>query len=340
MRTVAAAGLALVLAAATGAPAMALGPATLGVVYRAGDPDGERAARAYQRIRGVPDANVVAIPVRDAPVLDPTELVPLRAALRARLPAGTEAVLLVWSRPYAVGCMSVTTAVAAGWRAEFCEPGCAATAASPLFDAATTLAAREDGWLPAMLMPADPALAAELARRGVRADGSRPAGTVYLVATGDAARNVRAAGYDAVARTVGGRLVVQRLAAPIVEAPVDAIAYFTGSAVVAELGRVRFRPGAAADHLTSVGGALDQRAQTTAVEWLRAGATASYGTVSEPCNHRGKFPEPGVFLRRYLAGDTLLEAYWKSVLMPGQGLFVGEPLAAPYAVRPSAGTPR
>jgi hypothetical protein len=29
--------------------------------------------------------------------------------------------------------------------------------------------------------------------------------------------------------------------------------------------------------------------------------------------------------------DTLLEAYWKSVAMPGRGLFIGEPLARPYA---------
>jgi hypothetical protein len=28
------------------------------------------------------------------------------------------------------------------------------------------------------------------------------------------------------------------------------------------------------------------------------------------------------------SGDTLLEAYSKSVAMPGQGLFIGEPLAA------------
>jgi hypothetical protein len=26
----------------------------------------------------------------------------------------------------------------------------------------------------------------------------------------------------------------------------------------------------------------------------------------------------------------LIEAYWKSVLMPGQGVFIGEPLARPY----------
>ena len=29
-------------------------------------------------------------------------------------------------------------------------------------------------------------------------------------------------------------------------------------------------------------------------------------------------------------GETLIEAYWKSVLMPGQGIFIGEPLAAPW----------
>ena len=70
--------------------------------------------------------------------------------------------------------------------------------------------------------------------------------------------------------------------------------------------------------------------QMAALEWLRQGATASYGTVSEPCNHLGKFPSPAVFLDHYLRGDSILEAYWKSVAMPGQGLFIGEPLAAPY----------
>jgi hypothetical protein len=38
-------------------------------------------------------------------------------------------------------------------------------------------------------------------------------------------------------------------------------------------------------------------------------------------------------MRHYLSGDTLVEAYWKSVLMPSQGLFIGEPLAAPFAPR-------
>jgi hypothetical protein len=63
---------------------------------------------------------------------------------------------------------------------------------------------------------------------------------------------------------------------------------------------------------------------------LDAGATASYGSVSEPCNHLEKFPDIAVLMRHYLGGETVLEAYWKSVKMPGQGLFIGEPLARPY----------
>ena len=37
-----------------------------------------------------------------------------------------------------------------------------------------------------------------------------------------------------------------------------------------------------------------------------------------------------VLLPHYFRGETVIEAYWKSVRMPGQGLFVGEPLARPY----------
>ena len=29
-------------------------------------------------------------------------------------------------------------------------------------------------------------------------------------------------------------------------------------------------------------------------------------------------------------GDTLIEAYWKSVQQPGEGIFIGEPLARPW----------
>jgi hypothetical protein len=41
--------------------------------------------------------------------------------------------------------------------------------------------------------------------------------------------------------------------------------------------------------------------QMSSLRWLEAGATASYGTVSEPCNHWQKFPHPSVLLRHYAA---------------------------------------
>ena len=68
----------------------------------------------------------------------------------------------------------------------------------------------------------------------------------------------------------------------------------------------------------------------SALRWLEAGATGSYGTVVEPCNLLGKFPNPGLVMEAYGTGRTLLEAYWLSVQQPGEGIFIGEPLAAPF----------
>jgi uncharacterized protein (TIGR03790 family) len=96
--------------------------------------------------------------------------------------------------------------------------------------------------------------------------------------------------------------------------------------------QLTWAPGALADHLTSFGGQLTGRSgQTSALAWIDAGATASYGTVSEPCNHVQKFPHPQLLLLHYLQGASAIEAYWKSVRWPQQGLFIGDPLAAPFA---------
>jgi uncharacterized protein (TIGR03790 family) len=65
--------------------------------------------------------------------------------------------------------------------------------------------------------------------------------------------------------------------------------------------------------------------------WLEAGAIPIYGMVSEPCNCWQKFPQPQVLLKNYLAGETAIETYWKSLAWPMQGVVSGEPLAAPYS---------
>jgi hypothetical protein len=85
------------------------------------------------------------------------------------------------------------------------------------------------------------------------------------------------------------------------------------------------------DSLTSFGGdILENIGQTTGLAFLEAGAAGSYGTIEEPCNYTQKFPDPVDYFYQ-TRGFSLAEAYYQSVLNPFEGLFVGEPLAAPFA---------
>lgn len=321
--------------AATLARPESLSPERLGVIYNRDEAASVRIARYYAARRQIPEPNLIGLSIPDRATIGRDELGRLRAAMLERLPASVQSLVLIWSRPYAVECMSVTTAFAAGYQPGFCEPGCRETTPSPLYDTNGWLPADTVGWLPAMLLPSqDEALARALIERGIASDGSRPTGTAYLVRTQDASRNVRAADYGQAETRVAGRLALRQVSTPVQGLPDTALAYFTGAVRVEELPRLSFEPGAAADHLTSLGGVLDGTSQMPALEWLQHGATASFGTVSEPCNTPAKFPSPAVLLDHYLRGDTLIEAYWKSVLMPGQGLFIGEPLAHPFRAGP------
>jgi uncharacterized protein (TIGR03790 family) len=286
----------------------------------------------YAAQRAVPSENVIGIHLPNDNVLLPETFAPIRAQLLDRLPSAVQSLLLVWSKPYAVGCMSITTAFAAGYRAAFCTPGCARTLPNPLFDTDGWLPADTVGWWPAMLLPSDDEdLAHRVIHAGIEADSSAPPGILYLIRTSDAARNVRARSYPGVELAFANRVQVRQLSTPVSREIPDSIGYFTGAVQVEELPRIEFRPGALADHLTSTGGVLEGGSQMSALEWLKQGATASYGSVSEPCAFLGKFPNVSVLFEHYLHGETALEAYWKSVLMVGQGLFIGEPLSRPFA---------
>ena len=154
-----------------------------------------------------------------------------------------------------------------------------------------------------------------------------------FAATEDKARNVRAPLFPPEARLWAHGLQTRRVAQEALPALDQVLLFQTGLARVEGLERIPFLPGALADHLTSAGGQLERTSgpQMSALDWIEAGATASHGAVSEPCNHLQKFPHPQLLLLNYLQGQTALEAYWRSVLWPGQSVFVGEPLAAPYA---------
>lgn len=308
----------------------------LGVIYNLDQSSSRDIALFYAAQRHVPAENIIGIHLPDTKAVTPEIFSPIRERLLEQLPARVQSLLLVWSKPFAVGCMSITSAMAAGYRNEFCPSGCARTPSNPLFDTDGWLPADTVGWWPAMLLPTgDPALARELIRRGLSADGNgppgMPPGVLYLVRTNDKARNVRAATYSGTEVILAHRLPVEVMSTPITHEVTNAIGYFTGAVNVEEMPLIRFRSGALADHLTSAGGVLEGGGQMLALSWIAHGATASYGSVSEPCNFLEKFPNVAVLFEHYTHGETALEAYWKSVQMPGQGLFIGEPLARPYA---------
>jgi len=105
-----------------------------------------------------------------------------------------------------------------------------------------------------------------------------------------------------------------------------------GAASVSWNDTYSFLPGAMADHLTSLAGAFDHPAQTKMTDWIRAGATATAGTVAEPYSLWAKFPSARFFVH-YAAGCTMLESFYQSLRCPLQILLLGDPLAAPYADR-------
>ena len=334
-------------------PTAGLTPADLAVVVAEGDALSESVAAAYVAARNVPAANVVKVKVNTgSAVISATDFALLKADIDAKLPSGAQATLLTWAAPSRVvgTCsMGITSAMAFGFDTKHCNPSpatnaCASIAASPLYDSETRRPRADLQLRPSMLLGASTLDAARtLIARGVAADATRPAGDAWLVRTTDADRSVRWTDYVGLSAAWAGSLALNYAdnssgpaSANSLSGKTDVLFYMTGLASVANLSSMQFRPGALADTLTSFGGVLPgANGQMPITAWLDAGATASYGTVEEPCNLQQKFSRASVLIDHYWRGATAIEAYWKAVQWPGQGLFVGEPLAQPFRESPS-----
>ena len=310
----------------------------VGLVVNTADPYSVAVGAYYQQRRGLRPEQVlrVELPVRGT--LKPEEFEALRASVDAHFGAETQALALAWTQPYAVECNSITGALALGFDAALCQHSCAPSRPSSYANSPSARPFTDHGLRISMLLAArDVESAQALIDRGVAADGSlglrgSPPPDVLFLTTDDAARNVRARVYPppGVLRPMGVRVRVEPAAA--VTAPQRVLLLQTGSVRLPRIEGLQFVDGGLADHLTSFGGLLGRdTGQSNALDWIAAGATATHGSVSEPCNHLQKFPQPQWLLMQYLQGVTAIEAYWKSVLWPQQSLFVGEPLAAPFA---------
>ncbi|MEO7494417.1 MAG: TIGR03790 family protein [Massilia sp.] len=314
------------------ARAAALQAAQLAIVINDDDPHSVAVGAYYQRRRGIPARNVVHVHIPDKPhSLSAPRFHQLKAEIDAGLPAGIEAVLMIWTAPYAVDCNSITAAYTLGFDAAQCKVSCAAGQPSGYFNAAGGRPFSELGMRLSMLLPTESVERAKaLIDRGVASGFRMPEASAYYLITSEKARNTRAQFFPPAGRIKGSKLNTRVVRSDALENARDVMIYQTGMAEVGKLDTLAFLPGALADHLTSLGGDLLGEGQMSSLRWLDAGATASYGSVSEPCNYWQKFPNPSVLLRHYLQGETAIEAYWKSVAWPAQGVFIGEPLAAPY----------
>ena len=304
----------------------------LAIVINDADPDSVAIGEVYRRRRAIPAANVVHVRIPGRPqALEPARFQTLREEIDSRLGPQVQAVLMLWTAPWKVGCQGITAAYTLGFDAALCAHPCGKGRPSRYFNAPGRRPFDTYGMRLSMLLPiASQEAAKALVERGLASSRPRAHAHAWYLTTSEAPRNARAMFFPPAGVFPAHRLTVHRLQADVLQQADGVLVYQTGKARVDGLDTVRFLPGALADHLTSHGGELLGGAQMSSLRWLQAGATASYGTVGEPCNHWQKFPNPAVLLRHYLDGNSAIEAYWKSVAWPGQGVFIGEPLAAPF----------
>jgi len=346
-------------------PRTAILPHEVAVVMDENRPFSVEIGEYYALERGIPAANRVYVaippPTQGAgEVIGTDEYLALKAEIDAALAnrPDIQALVLAWKFPYTVdGFTSITSALGLGGAFVNAWGDCDELTppqppSSPFYDDSSTMPFTDHGIRPAMALATVEQSRDELhtlIARGLAADGGRPAGHGYLFRTSDSARSVRWSDMkplpERYAHQGGLSLSYEDNSDPQNPRPggdflrdaADVLFYFTGhhfegQPAYSSIHTNGYLPGAIADHLTSAGGVLHPRgSQLKITQWIRAGATASYGTVMEPCAFTSKFPRVSILIDRYFAGGSVIDSYWRSVLAPSQGLFIGEPLARPWA---------
>lgn len=321
------------LAALLSAPSVlgAIDERTIGVVINELDPSSVELGEFYMAMHGIPEEQAIRVSIRKRDSIPLDELQQLLIQIDRQRFLGLSSYALVWERPFRADCMSITSAIALRGQRDACATGCRPTVANPWFFDPSGAKRATRAVHPAMLVTGgDEATTRALIQRGLRSKQGIAMGKALLVLSGDPNRDIRRPRFRQVAKGSLPRLK-SRLIVGFPSKAEQIMFYLTGAVRVPHLAGIEFLPGAVADHVTSNGGTLYDSPQMSSLEWIRAGATATYGTVVEPCNLPGKFPDPVRLMERYSAGDSVLQAYWTSVAMPGQGVFVGDPLARPFA---------
>lgn len=310
----------------------------LGVVINVDDPYSVQVGEYYAKARGIPAKRVLRVSLPIKPGLTRDEFQSFNQEVNQFFGPKVQALALTWRLPYGVECNSITGALAMGFDPKACTGKPTVLKTSPYFGSRSTKPFTDHNMRLSMLLAAKDADSAKaLIDRGVASDGTlglrgAPAVNAHFVTTSDAVRSVRQQFFPPAGLNPSVGIEVHLNQTDALKNADRVAIYMTGITHVGFLDTIDFVPGALADHLTSFGGMLDNaHGQMSVLSWIEAGATASYGTTSEPYALWQKFPHPQGLVIFYAQGATALEAYWKSVAWPQQGLFVGEPLAAPFS---------
>jgi uncharacterized protein (TIGR03790 family) len=182
----------------------------------------------------------------------------------------------------------------------------------------------------------------DLIARSLAADGTAPKGAFHFVPSQhtrlyeEAVAWLKGRGFEAVLGEKGKPLADVK----------DVMAYFSGGSysglTTASVARNTYRPGAVADMLESYGAEWPNwkgfaLLRQVPVAWfIRSGITGVHGTTDEP--YAAAFPSSGysqIFFAHYTTGGNLAEAFWSAIpTLQWQNAVFGDPLCAPYAVRP------
>jgi hypothetical protein len=183
-------------------------------------------------------------------------------------------------------------------------------------------------------------------KRSAAADGTKPAGTVYFVESADSLRTgTRKPYWKSVqdymtANNIPWQQPVQAFVPTPTNRP-DVMGAVVGGANITLPNGSTYLPGSYADNLTSQGGQYVTSAQTKADKFLRAGAAATTGTITEPFAIADRFTQ-STFYVYHQEGSTVAESFYKSVARPDFQLLQGDLLSQAYADVPNvtlAGVP-
>lgn len=308
-------------------------PWSTSVIANILDPNSVRLAYAYVKAREIPEHNIVWVSLPTRENVSESEIIRALEHVRdARQARNIRALAIAWQKPSRVENESITSAFSMGLTHIEFKGNCNLTDLNPIFNAPVGA----DLQMPLSMMLVggpDSSDTFDLVAKAGLGDGKNPLGTAYYLRTQDKIRSSpRLMSMINSQATASGRVKIELKEQNDLVGANDIVAYQTGKAVLDKLSTLTFLPGGYADTLTSFSGALaNSHGQTTVLAIMKAGATGSFGTVREPCNYADKFPRPDIMLDRYLDGDSLIEAYWKSVSMITEALFVGEPLARPFS---------